>query len=413
MQMRYSRKNTLYEYIMILCLTPCLASCSGQGPLNGDFLCKALIELNFGELETKASPDEDGIWDVNLFVYDSVDGLYGHEYITLDGRDKRSVNIKSMLRLKEEYSIYAIANVGYDIGAKSIPELLDWKVYIANPQGNLRGIPSAGCCKAFLEKDGGSIAIDMTRMMAKVSIRLDKSKLDGNVHFDVSGIRVGNCPKCASAFKASGAESSAEIFNSGYYSNWNSSHDLYLMENVHAQLDKSLCSYIEMEIDYESPQYNSWGHGLVYRFFIKDGGKYSVERNCHYTITVQPQGDGLLSQDSWRVDKSNLTGQSKSAYLRIIPGGTAVDDRDYDNYFEMAKGESRHFDLDYYPPWMDVHFREDLLDDEKAEGRVEYLMDSDSKGFTAKSLGKTCLSMMEIIAEDPLSDNFPLAISVK
>ncbi len=188
---------------------------------------------------------------------------------------------------------------------------------------------------------------------------------------------------------------------------------VYLMENRQTALDKELCSYIEIDVDYNSPHYyTAPGKGIKYRFYLRENNGCTVRRNSIYNITVTPEADGLLCEDSWRLDKKALIPVDYRTYMALNPAGTVVDGKYCPNYYEMGKGASMHFNLDFSPTYMNVHLREDLVIDEREEGRAVYEMDADGKGFTVTSLGRECITMMEIVADEPLSDSETIVIAV-
>lgn len=409
-----NKKSTWVWYILLINLFPCLAGCARQ-VLNPDGLrqAPALICLDSGSMTSKAGMDEDGIWDVNLFLFQADGSLASHSYTSFGSAHKQRAQVRQGVYLKQEYSIFALANIGFDMGAMTRQELMEWTYYMRFPQGNIRGMPSVGTLEAVFDQPSDKREIKMTRLMSKISITLDRSRLSSGISFEISGMRIGNCPKCVRPFVESAVKDGTELFSSGYFADFGDNASLYMLENIQNAFDAELCSFVELEIDYDSPTVHSTGRGLIYRFYLRGNDSYRVERNTHYHITICPEKDGLMSEDSWRVDRSNLSVWSGESYLRVVPGGTGVEGTQYDNYYSLQKGESRHFDLDYYPPAMQVHLHSDLVQDEKDEGRILYTMDSNGKGFTATSLGKPCLSMMEIIAEEPLNDSCLIAISVE
>ena len=137
-----------------------------------------------------------------------------------------------------------------------------------------------------------------------------------------------------------------------------------------------------------------------------------VQRNCHYTVTVCPQRDGLLCEDSWRVDKSALMERNAEPYLKIQPRGTVVDGIFYENYYELTRGEEMHFTVVHSPSNMKIWLRDDLVEDEMNDGRALYTMDADGNGFTVKSLGRVCTTIMEIMAGPPLNGSITIAIGI-
>lgn len=380
------------------------------------------IRLDCGEFSTRSSiTSEDGIWDVNLFVF-SEDGMEEfHSYTAFGKAKENEVELYAKLVKSREYTVAAFANAGFDIG--DFPDwkaLEKWKYYLAYPDGGNRGIPMCGICENFLHDGKSEAEIRMERLMSRISIRLDKSQLDKDIDFHVMRATVGNCPKCITAFTSGTSDGDADFFAYGYSSEWFSDKwqsvpvNLYMLENMQGHFDSSKCSYVELEIDYNSPEcHSSSEKGLIYRFYIRENDSFNVSRNSIYNVTVCPRHNGLMCEDDWRVDKSSLVYYKNEPKLEIIPAGSTIDGRFYEHFYRMAKGGSRHFELSKGPENMEVHFREDLLQDEKNDGRAEYIMDPDGKGFTVKSLGKVCSSAMEIQAGEPLNDYIMLVIEME
>ena len=129
---------------------------------------------------------------------------------------------------------------------------------------------------------------------------------------------VGGCPNSITPFAPSRAESAAHLFAKGFSlpetgcapinavrSGGRSGEiDLYALENLQDGHLSSLCTYIELTVDYQSPAYYSArDRYLTYRFHA--GNDYDVERNGRYRYVIRPEGEGL-SGDAWSVDRSRL-----------------------------------------------------------------------------------------------------------
>lgn len=410
--MKMKRYFTEFTMCFILAAIPC--SCNGTLDEGGCGARQSIV-LNCGRIETKATDaDEDAIWDINLYVFGEGGLLEDHRYIPYSSPMYGKIHLASDLIMHREYTVAAFANAGYDMGMMNWDDFKNISYHLPRPDGFTHGMPMLGkTMKYSPSQELESLNINMERLLSKVTVRLDRSRLDRDVDFNVALVRVGNCPKTAGILPPSRIENPSDVFQSGYYSNGGDVNELYLLENMQGVLDKELCSYIELDIDYESPTYyTEGGHCLKYRFYLREGNSYMVQRNCHYTVTVCPQKDGLLCEDSWRVDKSALIERDAEPYLKIRPRGTVVDDVFYENYYELHLGEEMHFDLVHFPSGMKVWLREDLVEDERNDGRALYTMDDDGNGFTVKSLGRVCTTIMEIMAGPPMNDSVTIAIGI-
>lgn len=367
-----------------------------------------------GETKSGEEEDKNGIWDINLFITGSDGKAEYHRYRTFNPAVNDVPPEKFRLVFGREYKVWAIANAGFDCGVKNGDELKSMKLYLVYPDHFERGFPMAAEMEIVPMKGAGS-EIRLERLVSKVSVRLDRSALDSDVAFDIAGAKVGNCPRYIRPFITSRPEKAdSDIFPAGYYAPGGDSFNVYLAENMQGELNPDLCSFLEMDIDYSSGEYyTEGGKCLKYRFFLRENDRYDVQRNSHYRVTVRPEKDGLLCEDSWRVDKSALLRWRGDPYLKISPGGTSVDGVFYEYYYELERSSSMHFSLAAFPKSMKIWLRDDLVRDEKEDGRMEYTMDDDGRGFTAKSLGKACLSMMDIRAGEPLNEDITVCISVE
>lgn len=416
---QYTIENLVSGAVALVCLFFCCACEDGIRPEDGGggmrpVSLRSKICLDCSIPETRAeSVEENTIWDVNVFVLGYGGILEQHKFIRYGGGRRDGADVDVDLLAGREYTVYAFANAGYDLGNMDEEMLEDFRFHLQRADMTVPGMPMSGKTGRITAEDGKNIRLELKRLAGKVTVRLDRSLLDKDVDFHISGVKVGNCPRWVKAYSPSAIGSPDDSFPSGYYSRGGDVTELYLLENLQGHLDPDLCSYIELDIDYASDRYYSDGkNGLIYRFYLREGNSYMVERNCHYTVTVCPEKDGLLCEDSWRVDKSRLIAVEDESYLRIAPGGSTMDGIYYEHYYEMERGSSLHFDLSFAPKNMEVRLREDLVEDELEDGRAEYTMDADGRGFTVRSIGGSGLSMMEILSGSPLNGSETIAVYI-
>lgn len=387
-----------------------LLSCSGERlETEGDIT----VCLECGKVKGQAGYGNDGIWDINLFVTGDNGIAEYHRYVSFSSPKESAALEKLRLLYGKEYTLYAIANAGFDTGALNEEELESYRLHLIYPDHFERGFPMAGK-KVITPMKGVEEELRLERLVSRISVKLDRSLLDDDIDFNIAGAKVGNCPEWVKPFDVSRAEDAAEdLFPSGYYTRGNDMFDVFLAENVQGELRQDLCSYLEMDIDYSSGSFYTEGSRcLKYRFYLREHDNYRVERNSHYRVTVRPEKDGLLCDDSWRVDKSGLTQWSGDPYLRISPGGSTEDGIYYEYYYSLERNGSMHFSVASFPKTMKIWLRDDLVEDEITDGRAEYKMDADGKGFTVTSLGKACMSMMELHAGEPLNDYIMICVCV-
>ena len=316
--------------LMLMCI---LAGCS-KGPDVGNY-CRVEISLTGGEYATKAlNPEEDRISDVSILAYDRHGMLEESLWLENYRNDKCFLD----LLLGKEYRIFACVNFGYPVEYGSITELENHRFHMAYPDEYHTGIPMTADSGFIRIGKGSGLNLELSRLMAKVSIRMDRRRLSDDVEIKVRSIKVCNCPRSVKAFGQSRVTDPDECFSTGFYRNpeectpmneysekgISREISVYLFENLQGRFNekgigsddekvfspddprKDLCSYIEISMDYISSEYKSLDKGLIYRFYLgEDRNSLDVERNCHYRITVCPEDDGLKG-DGWRVDKEDL-----------------------------------------------------------------------------------------------------------
>ena len=277
-----------------------------------------------------ANPPEELVGDVNLFIFNGEGRLQEQLYVK-DG-DK---GVRLMLFKEEPYNIYACVNLGYEMPSCTMEQLEWMRFYLTYPDEFSHGMPMTGVARDVTVGEEREIKLELTRCMAKVEIRLDRSGLYSGIDLEVKRIEVGACPRSALLFGQSKARNSDDIFISGYYKDGkvlntgaqdglSQPEVLYLLENcqgnlledvsgpedkVFPALDKTgeLCSWVEIQATYYSSRYFTRpGEYLKYRFYLgEDLCNFDVRRNVCYSFTVRPEGNGL-NESSWRVDRSAI-----------------------------------------------------------------------------------------------------------
>ena len=387
------------------------------------------ISLEDSGMTTRAGlPDEGRISHASIMVFDSRGELEWHTYMK-DGRISCNVNL-----LKNKiYSIYACINFGYDVKVSTVGELEKISFYLTYPDEYREGLPMVASRENILITDDGEIKLELVRLMSRISLKMDRSLLSEGVSMNVTGVRIGNCPKRVKAFGSSRIVSEDECFRVGF------SHDdqecralnvpgvgngisqeisLYMLENMQGRFsdgdigsdqDKVLgeydprsrtCSYIEIEMDYSSGQWSSGSHPLIYRFYLgEDRNWMNVERNCHYRITVCPENDGL-KDDGWRVDKTGLT-YSGDISLEQFPSG----------YIMGNVGDKIHVGCIVTPAHAPFDIGEEYMKADKNEGIYDYSIDPDGHGATLTFTGPG-RGLIYMEAGEPVNDAALFVIEV-
>ena len=413
------------RYFAYFAAAAAVCSCSA-GILPDRCEDSACIVLATGDFTKSESPDENLISDANIFIFNK-DGLLEQKmYLSGSELAARSGGFTASTSLLRgcEYSIYVCANTGFRMQCGNLEELLAYRYYMAYPDDYRKGIPMSGRIEGFTVQEGSEIVIPMTRAMAKISIRIDRSALAGDVEFAVRKVELCGCPKSVAMFGKNAAESEDDMFNTGFIRSDSGADalnrnetgrrsgetSLYIFENMQGRplgeigdwsekiFDEGdpmerRCSYIELTADYISEEYYSQGgKGLIYRMYIGEGPSgFDIERNCQYRITVKPEGDGL-PDCRWRVDKTGLAYRGET-YLRVSPSG----------YIHGHPGEKIHVRCDYKPDFAPFDIGLEYLEFDKENGIYDYRIDDDGKGFELELKG-TGSGLIYIEAGEPIDD---------
>ena len=178
---------------------------------NGGGHCEVTVSMYGSNPTSKAAmPEEGKISNINLLVFDS----YGHILENIYHQGNKSINVK--LVKNETYTFAALANFGYKINVSSIEDLESLRFHLAYPDEYREGMPMTSDIVSYCIKNNTDIQLQLINMMSKISIRIDRSKLSEGIEFHVSGIRIGNCPKNALAFRQNKIENADDCFNSGF-----------------------------------------------------------------------------------------------------------------------------------------------------------------------------------------------------
>lgn len=276
-----------------------------------------------GPLTRSADPDEDRISDYNLLVYNAMGELEEKLYVSDREMEAQGASVSCSLRLVKDlpHSILAAVNLGYELPRLSLAEAMEYRYHMAYPDEFIGGIPMAGRLENFLPR--AETVIRLERLMARVSIRIDRHTLDPEVVLKIREVKLGNCPSSVCLFDRSCAQTQEQLFLLGFLKEghsceplnreealgWSLELPFYLLENCQGNgLKPSVCSYVEIKASYNSPSWSSKpGEYLIYRFYLQDTpGQYDVIRNNHYHIIVRPEGDGLQCEDLWRMNREGL-----------------------------------------------------------------------------------------------------------
>lgn len=389
--------------------------------------CEVTVSMYGSNPTSKAAmPEEGKISNINLLVFDS----YGHILENIYHQGNKSINVN--LVKNETYTFAALANFGYKINVSSVEDLESLRFHLAYPDEYREGMPMTSDIVSYCIKNNTDIQLQLINMMSKISIRIDRSKLSEGIEFHVSGIRIGNCPKNALAFRQNKIENADDCFNSGFSLTGTECNglntpelpgtskevSLYMFENMQGRFstddittDKEkiipeddprfrTCSFVEMDIDYTSHLWQSKNRPLTYRFYLGEGlNSLDIERNCHYHITIIPEDEGL-DGDGWRVDKTGLqyTGQTM---FEPYPS----------DYIVGNIGDKIHIGCRLTPQNTPFDVGIEYLEDDKEAGIYDYSVDADGHGVTLTLTGPGC-GLIYMEAGPPINDGALFLIEV-
>lgn len=413
-----------------------LCSCSTYEETSEEQICRTDITISINGLETRASdPDENKISELTLMIFDEngfLESRRSFDRWEIGGKTTLTYSI-NLLKGKK-YNIYACANIGLPVNAETLEELRELQFHLVYPDEYREGLPMAGKVEGItIDSHETDIRIQLERLMAKISLSIDRGGLSEDVSMNVVSARIGNCPRSAKIFTENSVESGDECFASGFTRTENectvlnrnigNGHSgtisMYMLENIQGEFDSNgisddsekvfepldirqqTCSYIELKLDYQSSLYQTSGTPLVYRFYLgKDRNNLDVERNCHYHITVIPEDDGL-SDNSWRVDKRGLEKRDHGTFFEMSPSG----------YIQGHVGDKIHVRCSFRPEDAEFEIGREELEFDKERGIYDYTIDDDGHGviLTLKSPGTGIVYMT---AGEPINEAGMLLIEV-
>jgi len=406
-----------------------LSSCN---PAENDMYIEVPLSFYTAGMGTKSldPADEEAVSNLNLLIFNGEGLLEEQRWYP---RLLKTPTIKARLLRNMPCHIYAYANFGYEIPRPgSMEEAETYRYYLTYPDEYKEGIPMSGKLQDFIPGEGKEAGVPLVRMMSKISLRIDRSRLDDGTSFTVQSVEIGNCPRSAAAFGPSKARSEDDILRPGFSKSYYQTDDLnrdieaglsrsvsvYMLENMQGDLLEDIyedsekilegqpamegvCSYIEIKAGYRSADYYSKpGESLIYRFYLGEGREnFDVKRNCHYTFTLCPEGSGI-EEDGWRVDKSALT-RFGAGKITVHPS----------TYIESRVGEDLHVWAETSPPDAAFEMGMEELEYDKERGIYDYTMDSDGRGVTLhlKNRGSGILYME---AGEPVSDSAAVLVIV-
>ena len=392
---------------------------AGCSHISGDMTSNIEIIFDTGAMQTRAlDPDEDKISDVSLMIFDS-DGNAEECIWIPDPHESFTVSlIKGNI-----YHIRACANFGYHVYAGHIDELDEITYHLTYPDEYREGIPMSASIDGFIAGSTEELTLNFRRLMAKICLKMDRSRLSEDVTMNVVSARIGNCPKVVKMIGPSKVSNNDQCFSAGFRrgefeteplnvtgpDGTSGEVSLYMLENMQGEMQPyiskdqekifapddlryGICSYIELELEYLSATMYSCSKNLIYRFYLGDGlNNLDVERNCRYAITVRPEDDGL-SGSGWRVDKSGITDRGPVSFA-AYPKSYIVGDI----------GDTVHIWCEISPHDTPFDVGIEYMEDDRKEGIYDYVIDEDGHGATLTLTGPG-RGLIYMEAGDPINE---------
>ena len=398
-----------------------------------DLICredgKVSITIQCPSFRTKAElPQEDKINDINLIIFE--DGRAETVYWDDDLDTDDEIKFETSFVKGRRYSIFAMANTGRKLEARDIEDIGSLSIEVGDEGFGSSGLPMSAYLEDVPESEWGEISMELIRMVAKVSVCMDRSRLSEDVEMTVKSVRIGNYPKYALAVGPSHVISSHDRYEDGHimtsaqcnrlntsgYGSVSEEVSLYMLENMHGSFPYEieddeekvleeddplygLASYMEIEIYYSSKDKVSYDRNLIYRFYLGEGRHdLNIERNCHYHIRITPEDDGL-SGGGWRVDKSGI-GPSVP-FFRMMPG----------DFAEGHVGDTLRIWCECYPRTSPFDPGYEELDFDKGRGIYDYKVDDDLHGVTLY-LKKPGTGIIYMTAGEPINREGMVIVAV-
>ncbi len=254
----------------------------------------ARLKISFNSIEadmTRSSGTsmERNVEDVNLFLYN--ESLESPQHIFL--RDNSSVTLPIV---PGQWSIYAVANIGDDMGSMTQTEVEAYRYQITT-EADLTFNSALVMTSVTEAHISGTQAIEILfrRAVARVDMRVTLAG-EALSKLTLKRMRIVNAPKSSVLFaEASSAPATSELISYGYNSCGNgSTFSIYLLENLSGSMshitqeeDKTMsnapqsATYIEIEAETAT----SW---VTYRIYLGENNTsdFNIRRNTVYDMDI-------------------------------------------------------------------------------------------------------------------------------
>lgn len=289
------------------------------------------------QLNTKAvvKLNESLIEDVNLYIINEQGALMNHFYFTADKLLNNSYNKDIMVYKSHKYKVYAILNWGGMLYMNSEEQILSKRYTIdkiddiAKSNG---GVIFTGVTDLIELYNGITLEIPVKRIVSKVSIVCDFTRLNSGVSLQVQRVSLKNAPKETVLFgsNVAGSVINGEMRDSEQLLSGISTTGIsfYTFENLQGTVSgatsnkekasllgsrRNVATYIEVECALVS---NTKRGNIVYKFYLGTSHTdANIFRNTSQTIKVSFVGNASVNENSVSVDNSDIKDRVTDMYI--------------------------------------------------------------------------------------------------
>ena len=285
----------------------------------------SIVSDGYGLTRSSFTWGEDEIRDIQVVVTTEEGEVYAVLY-----SDTPS-NLQFTGTVGRLYKLWAAANLGGKVEVRRLEDFTERVRQVTSASIAVSGIPmfSEGSCSVIVTGGGDHAVIPLSRMMARVDLRVDKGRLDYPGGFSVTGVRVCSPVNAFTPFAGEVARShdgAADYICDNATSqdlsrlNGGGTVRLYTFENMQGTLLPGntdpwrkvpsgigeagpYCTYLEVVCSYDTP--DDQGSDITYRMYLGENAttNFDVRRNTVYSLTLQPTEREIRGgRGSWKIE---------------------------------------------------------------------------------------------------------------
>lgn len=304
--------KVLYSMMMaLLLLTGCQKEFEAElrTPDNPD---EVTLSMNFGcsdmdvaELSSRSLslPQESNVRDLNIYLFHKATGTSKRQYIS-------GTTTHTLALIKGEYDIYAIANFGEDMGAKTQAQVENLHLTIFRESDlEQRSVLPMGGKTTINVSANMSIPVRLTRIAAKMEVSVTVAGAMAS-KIRLKSVRLASAPRRCSYFKPNVPLSDMMSYSERAIGN-GMSVSFYMLENCQGQnisiTDQRRKSQENAPTNATYLHIKAETDDELLDYYIYPGANnttdFNVSRNRNHLITVNILG---INQADWRVKVTNI-----------------------------------------------------------------------------------------------------------